>query len=120
MRFSDFPSTGQPPVLVRWRKQYQKTSLEPSYPWTCHSQFHFSFSEVRFIKNSSEWQNLSCARLDLDATSECKWEDKGAGCSELEWDGFGGLSCNCNQSGSYALMWSREIERVSSTHIPAS
>ena len=73
----------------------------------------FSFTEARFEKNISEWRNLSCGRLDLDGPSECQWEDGEAACSEVEWDGAGGISCRCNRSGSYALIWSREIERVS-------
>ena len=80
----------------------------PSSKW-----LRFSFTEARFEKNISEWRNLSCGRLDLDGPSECQWEDGEAACSEVEWDGAGGISCRCNRSGSYALIWSREIERVS-------
>ena len=77
------------------------------------SGFVSAFNEARFEKNISEWRNLSCGRLDLDGPSECQWEDGEAACSEVEWDGAGGISCRCNRSGSYALIWSREIVRVS-------
>ena len=71
------------------------------------------FYDQLFAHNSSDWQNLTCARLKPDTrTADFPEWDISHGTCRTEWDARG-LTCVCKQPGTYALLWSKKGEEVS-------
>ena len=72
------------------------------------------FDAFKVAKNDSLLSDLVCGSLNisdnLDIYSQVQWKFPAEGC-ELKWH-EDGLVCHCEQSGTYALLWWKSLEKV--------